>query len=407
MRIPFRSVVLTTATLSSLAFLTACNKAPEGGGGFPPPMVTYLPIATQDVPVDFEFNGQAAGSREVEIRARVNAIVEKRLFEEGSIVKAGQALFQLDSASFAAIASGAEAGVAQAEAQLKQAERNHARIKPLFEAKMASQKDMDDATSALELARAGLKAAQANLRMTRVDLQHTEVRAPITGVIGKAQKVEGALVNPQGDNLLATMAQTDPIDIQFSLSEQERNHLQHAAEDGITLPDGGFKVKLKTSDGKALAQQGKINFTDYRADASTGTFASKAVLPNPNGTIAPGQFVKVVLTGAQRKAAVAIPQRAVLDGPTGKYVYTVGAGQDGKPAALPRPVQVGEWVKLPGQDQNGWIIRQGLNQGDKVIIDGMARIFMPGQPVVPMTAEEAAKAAEAMAKGGAAAASKH
>ena len=393
---------MTFAVLIALAALAACDKAnaPSGFQGMPPAMVTYEIVAARDILVEREFVGQTNGSREVEIRARVNGIVEKRLYEEGAVVKAGQPLFKLDAATYAAVAAQAEAGVATAQANAKLAERDHARLKPLLDAKAISQKEWDTAASALDVTRAQLKQAEAQLQAARVDLGYTNIRAPISGVVGRALKVEGALAIAAGDSLLATLAQTDPLHVNFSIAEGDRNATQSEIAAGtLVLPKTGYAVKLKTSDGQLMKQTGRLDFNDYRADANTGAYAARAVIGNADGALTPGQFVRVVLTGATRPGAIAVPQRAVLDGPMGKIVYVVGKGPDGKPAAEARPVTPGEWVALPARDAkadpNGWIIRQGLKAGDQVIIDGMARIFSPGQPIQPMTAEEAAKGAAA------------
>ena len=391
-----RRTVLTVAVAAAL--LAACGKGGDHGGfhGMPPAPVTFQPAAAREVAVEYEYVGQTAGSREVEIRARVNGIVEKRLYEEGSPVRAGQPLFRLDSAPYAATAAQAEAALASAEANLKQAEREYARMKPLIEAKAISQKEWDQAVSGFDIARAQQKEAQARLASARVDLGYTNIHAPISGVIGRALKVEGALANATGgDSLLATMAQTDPMHVNFAIAEREKSdHEAEIVAGTLKLPKNGFVVKLKTSDGQWLKPVGKLDFSDYKADANTGAYASRAEFANPSGTMTPGQFVRVVLTGATRPNAIVVPQRAVLDGPMGKYVYVVGKDKDAKPVAEPRPVVPGDWVSLDGQERNGWIINQGLKAGDPVIIDGTARIFAPGQPVQPMTPEEAAKAAQ-------------
>lgn len=389
-----RTAIMTVLAASVLA---ACGQAPQGGfHGMPPAAVTYQAAAPREIAVEYEYVGQTNGSREVEVRARVNGIVEKRLYEEGTSVRAGQPLFRLDSAPYAAAAAQAEAGLASAEANLKQAEREYSRMKPLIEAKAISQKEWDQAQSGFDIARAQQKEAQARLAAARVDLGYTNISAPISGVIGRALKVEGALANATGgDSLLATMAQTDPIHVNFSIAENDKSTLQGELAAGtLRLPKTGYVVKLKTADGRWLKPVGKLDFTDYKADANTGAYASRAEFANGDGALTPGQFVRVVLTGATRPDAIVVPQRAVLDGPMGKFVYLVGKDKEGKPAAEPRPVVPGEWVSLNGAEKNGWIIRQGLKAGDPVIIDGMARIFAPGQALAPMTVEEAAKAAQ-------------
>jgi len=382
----------TASAIILAAILSGCGQAQggQGGGGFPPPFVTFETVTPKDVPVDFEFVGQTAGSREVEIRARVTGILEKRLYQEGTRVKAGQPLFSLERATYAANAATADANVATADAKLKQAEREYNRLKPLIEAKAVSQQDYDNAASNYDLARAGLKAAQAQANAAHVDLEYTEVRAPITGVVGRALKEEGSLANASGDSLLATMAQTDPMYVNFALSDSDRERVQTGSGE-LKLPASGYTVKLKTADGRVLEETGKLDFSDYKADGNTGAYSSRAIVANAKNNIAPGQFLRVVLSGAIRPNAIAVPQRAVLDGPTGKFVYVVGKGQDGKPIALPHPVVPGEWVKLDGKESNGWVIKQGLNAGDNVIVDGTARIFFPGAPIVPQTPEEAAK----------------
>ena len=384
--------------------LAACGPGGSQGqhGGFPPPAVTYEAVAPREVAVEQEYVGQTAGSREIEVRARVNGIVEKRLFEEGAVVKSGQPLFKLESALYAAAAAQAEAAVGTADANLKQAEREFNRLKPLIEAKAISQKEWDAAASAYDVSKAQYKQAQAQFSSAKIDLGYTTVTAPMTGVIGRALKVEGALTNSANDSLLATMAQTDPMHVYFSIAERDRNELQAEIAAGtLQLPKSGYSVKLKATDGKWLKPVGKMNFRDYKADANTGAYAARAEFINTENTLSPGQFVRVVLTGATRPQAITLPQRAVLDGPMGKFVYVVGKGKDEKPAAEQRPVVPGEWVTLDTKDpaaRNGWVIREGLKAGDKVIVDGVARIFAPGQPIVPMTAEEASKAAAEQAK---------
>lgn len=397
-----RYIFLVGAAL--MLSLAACGPSGQQGqhGGFPPPAVTYEVVALREVAVEQEYVGQTAGSREIEVRARVNGIVEKRLFDEGAVVKSGQPLFKLESTLYAAAAAQAEAAVGAADANLKQAEREFNRLKPLIDAKAISQKEWDTAASAYDVSKAQQKQAQAQFSSAKIDLGYTTVTAPMTGVIGRALKVEGALANAANDSLLTTMAQTDPIHVYFSIAERDRNELQAEIAAGkLQLPKSGYSVKLKATDGQWLKPVGKMNFRDYKADANTGAYAARAEFINTENTLAPGQFVRVVLTGATRPKAITLPQRAVLDGPMGKFVYVVGKGKDEKPAAEQRPVVPGEWVTLDTKDpgaRNGWVIREGLKAGDKVIVDGVARIFAPGQPIVPMTVEEAAKAAADQAK---------
>jgi len=380
-------------------FLVACGQSPQAGfSGMPPAAVTFEVAAARDVPVEYEYLGQTAGSREVEIRARVSGIVDKRYYQEGSLVQAGQALFKLDAASYVAAAAQAEAALASAAASLKKAERDFTRMQPLAESKVISQAAWDQISSDLDIAQARHKTAEAQFAAAKVQLRYTQIDAPISGVIGRALKVEGALANSEGgDSLLATMAQVNPMHVNFSVAEREKNdRAAEIAAGSLKLPKGGYVVRLKNTDGTLLEMQGKMDFADYKADANTGAYAMRATIPNPRGLLAPGQFVRVVLSGATRTKAFVVPQRAVVDGAMGKFVYLVGKDKDGKPIAEPRPIVPGEWVVLTGKEKNGWIIRQGLQAGDAVVIDGIARIFAPGQPLMPMTVEEAEKAAAAL-----------
>ena len=357
--------------------LVACGK-PEGGpgagpgGGMPPAVVAVQVVQPRTIPVEFEYPAQTAGSREVEVRARVGGILLKRNYEEGGPVRAGQSLFTIDSATYEAAAARAEADVAAAEARLNVARRNATRMKPLFEAKAASQKDLDDAVSAEEVAAADVKAARARLTEARLNMSYTKVESPVSGISSRSLKSEGTLI-PGPEVLLTTVSQVDPIYVNFGLSEAEQGRLRADAAAGkLTLPkEGRFDVTLKFDDGRSYARPGKLAFTDVRVNPQTGTSDARAEIPNPAGELRPGQFVRVTLKGATRPNAIAVPQRAVMESPQGKMVYLMSP--DNK--AMPQPVTVGEWT---GSD---WIITDGLKAGDKVIVDGLAKIFFPGAPV--------------------------
>lgn len=367
---PSRVLLLVFAALA----IAACGpKAPPGAGhgGMPPALVAVEEVKARTIPVEFEYPAQTAGSREAEVRARVSGILLKRNFEEGSPVRAGQSLFTLDSASFEAAAARAEADVTGAEVRLANASRSSKRLKPLFEAKAISQKEFDDAVSGEEIAASDLKSARARLAEARLSQGYAKVESPISGLTSRALKSEGSLISGPQD-LLTTVTQLDPIYVNFGLSESEQGNLKREAAAGkLTLPkDGRFDVAVKFEDGRIYGRSGKLVFTDVRVNNQTGTSDARAELPNPALEIRPGQFVRVVLKGAQRPNAVTVPQRSVMEGPQGKLVYVVG--KDNK--AEPRPVTVGEWT---GKD---WVILSGVNAGDKVIVDGLVKVF-PGAPV--------------------------
>ena len=360
--------------LLSAAVAAACGpKGPPGGhGGMPPALVAVQEVQPKTIAVEFEYPAQTAGSREVEVRSRVAGILMKRNYEEGAHVRAGQSLFTVDPAPFEQAAARAEADVSAAEARLANASRNAKRTKPLYEAKAASQKDYDDAASAEEVAAADLKGAKARLAEARLNQGYTKVEAPVSGVTSRALKSEGTLIAGPAD-LLTTVSQVDPIYVNFGLSEAEQMRFKQDVEaHKLVLPkDGRFEVAIKFEDGKVYSRSGRLVFTDVRVNNQTGTSDARAEIPNPAGEVHPGQFVRVILKGAQRPNAISVPQRAVMEGPQGKMVYLISKEN----TAMPRPVTVGEWT---GSD---WIITAGLEPGDKVIVDGLAKIFFPGAPV--------------------------
>ncbi len=389
--------------LSAVLLLAACGqgKPPTGGqGGFPPAEVTVHTVAPASIPVTFEYVGQALGSKEVEVRARVGGILEKRLFQEGAPVKAGQTLFQIDPKPTEAQAASAEADLARAQAQLAQAQREAARLKPLAEKKAIGQKEYDDAVSNGEFAAAAAKAAEAKLREARLNLGYTRVVAPVSGMSSRAAKSEGSLVAP-GTDLLTTISQIDPIWVQFNISENEKLRIERAvAEKKLSWPSNEvMDVTVKLADGTTLPRKGKINFADTRINTGTGTYETRAEFPNKDSALKSGQFLRVILNGPKRLDAIAVPQAAVLDGPQGKFVYVAAKDKDGKDVALPKPVVLGDWVTGQG---NMWIVESGLAPGDKVIVDGIAKIFMPGAPIKLATAAAGAAPGAAPAPGAAA-----
>jgi membrane fusion protein, multidrug efflux system len=350
------------------------DKGKGGGpmGGMPMAEVVVVTATPQALPQVFEYVGQTAGSREVEVRARVTGILQKRNFAEGEPVKAGQSLYTIDAAPFQAAVARAEADVAAAEARLEQASRNAKRFKPLYAEKAVSQKDYDDAVSAEAIGAADVKAARARLTEARLNLSYTKVESPASGVSGRSLRSEGSLVSGP-DVLLTTITQVDPIWVNFGIPDNEQAQIQSDVQAGrLALPKGGrFEVQVRRADGTVYSRSGRLNFSDVRVSSSTGTREARAELPNPDGVLRPGEFVRVVLRGAVRPNAVTVPQRAVMEGPQGKFVYVI----DEKSTAQARPVEAGEWA-----GGNQWIITKGLQGGEKVIVDGVMKIG-PGAPV--------------------------
>lgn len=366
-----------------LAPLSGCERADSQTGGMPPPEVNVITATPQDLPVEFEYTGETAGSREVEVRARVTGILLTRNYVEGGHVDAGQSLFTVDPAPYTAALEQARADVASARAKLDKAQRNTVRFKKLYDKNTISQQDYDDAVSNETIAEADLKAAQARLTQAGLDLEYTRVESPIAGIAGRALRSEGNYVTGP-EVLLTTVTQSDPIYVLFGIADEERRRLNRESAAGqLVLPqDGAFEVTVKLAEGSEYTQSGKLTFSDVRISGTTGTSEARAELPNPDGYLRPGQFVRVILKGAFRPGAILVPQRAVLDGPAGKFVYVV----DAQNTAQARPVTLGDWLG----DQ--WIITTGLAAGDKVIVDGVMKIG-PGAPVSIATPAAAADAA--------------
>jgi membrane fusion protein (multidrug efflux system) len=380
-------LLLAAGLLSACSPSNGQEKGGKGhggpGGGMPAAEVNAMTVELRSVPVSFEYVGQTAGSREVEVRARVTGILLARNFKEGGRVEKGQSLFTIDPAPFQAALLRAEADVAAAEARQEQASRNAARFKPLYAEKAVSQKEYDDAVSAEAINGADLKAARARLTEARLSLGYTKVEAPVGGIAGRAQRSDGSLVSGP-DVLLTSVTQIDPIWVNFGIPDNDAARLQREVDAGrLLLPKGGFEVQLRLSDGSMFARSGRLNFSDVRVNPSTGTREARAEVPNANGgALRPGQFVRVILKGGTLPNAVAVPQRAVLESPQGgKFVYVI----DEKSSAQPRPVEAGEW------SGDTWIITSGLKAGEKVITDGVMKLG-PGAPVKIAEPKPAAQA---------------
>src|SRR5688572_3692100 len=370
----FKRLVIVSAVMV-LAACSPSNGSEKGGGhgpmgGMPTPEVTVTTVAQEALPVSWEYVGQTAGSREVEVRARVTGILMSRNFKEGERVKKGQSLFTIDPKPFEAALARAAADVAAAEARYSQAQRNAARLKPLYAEKAVSQKEHDDAVSAEAIGAADVNAAQARLTEAKLNLAYTKVESPISGITTRALPSEGTLIS--GPNVLLTsVVQVDPIWVNFGVPDNEQARIQKNVQAGVLKLPRGFEVELRLADGSVYAHKGKLDFSDVRVSTATGTREARAELPNPDGALHPGQFVRVVLKGATLPNAVTVPQRAVMEGPQGKFVYVV----DEKSTAQAVPVQAGDWSA-----GERWIITSGLKGGERVITDGVMKIG-PGAPV--------------------------
>jgi membrane fusion protein (multidrug efflux system) len=354
--------------LLGLAGLAAC------GHSGPPPSdpiaVTTVQVATRSVPVILESVGRTEGSKEVEIRARVSGIVQKQMYAEGSFVRAGSPLFQIERAPFEIALAQAKAAADQAEATAEQAKRETDRVGGLYKNAAVSKRTAEEAATSARSAEAQLAAARAQVREAELNLSYTSVSAPIAGVTGRALHSEGSLVTANTDSsLLTRMSQTDPLWVRFALSESEHEELRRANPEKSV-------VELVFANGDTYEARGRMNFNASTVDDALGTVQLRAEFPNPKLQILPGQFV-TVRVDAGMQDVIAVPQTAVLQGNQGRFVWTLGA--DGK--ATQRAVETGEWVN------NDWIIRKGLNAGDTVILDNLMKLS-PGAEVVAQAAAE-------------------
>ena len=387
MRLSFAPAKLSLSLLFLIAaplVLQGCSEAPKQQEQMHPAAVATMTIKTEDAPFTIELPATLSGSKEVEVRARVAGILESRNFEEGQRVEQGQSLFTIDLEPYQLAVDRAQAALDGAKASLVQTERDVKRLGKLRAEKSVSQRDYDNASSANDIVKTNLAAAKVALKEAQLNLEYAQVKAPVAGVMGREFVSEGTFVSGP-DVLLTQMTQFDPIRIRFGLSEREQLQMRQDVKNGsLTLPEQGhWRTQIKLQDGSLYAKTGEVNFSDVRINPNTGTSEFQAVIPNPDFQLRPGQFVRIELTGAVRKNAIIVPQRAVLDNGTGKFVYVVSKNEQGMDVALPAPVEVGEWIKKPNNEQfqNFWLIRSGLKEGDQVIVDGMARIFFPGMPV--------------------------
>jgi membrane fusion protein (multidrug efflux system) len=304
--------VALAAALSGCGPDASLAQGAHGAGGPPPAAVAVMTVAASNLALNYEYVGQAAGSRDVEVRARVAGILLKRNFTEGGNVRKGQSLYSLDQAPFQAALNRADADVAAAEAKLAQTTRTLNRLKPLWEARAVSQREYDDAASAEQVARADLKGAQARRAEAALNMAYTRVEAPLSGAVGRSQVSEGTLVSGPG-TLLTTLTQTDPIKVRFGIADTDQLKWRTEVAAGhLKLPaNEAFTVEVKLADGTVYPRKGKLLFSDTRVSGNTGTVEAEAEVPNPDGALKPGQFVRVRLSGATRPQALLADRRCL------------------------------------------------------------------------------------------------
>jgi efflux pump periplasmic linker bepD len=367
------------AMAAAILALSACKEDEnQNQNAVQVPVVGAVRVEPQNVPLSFEFSARAQGSKETEVRARVGGILLKRNYVEGSAVKEGDVLFEIDPDQYQVALDRAVANMAQVEANLKNAETDWQRKDKLAKDRIVSEKALDEARAALDSYKAAYLQAKAEVNAAQLNLDYTKVTAPISGITSMETQSEGSLITANGE--LTTITQLDPIYVIFSASENEILSLTNMVDRGlIKNPYNKSEIfaRVQFSDGTTYNQDGKINFINPSIDETTGTIKLRAVFPNPEQRLRPGQFLRLVMEGLTRINALLVPQEAVMQSGAGSYVYRVN--DEGKVES----VQIRTGLIAP---DGSWIIDEGLNPGDVIVTGGLMKI-RPGMAVQPKFAD--------------------
>ena len=372
-------------TLLAASLLTACGQEqPEGPGAMPPAAVDVVTLKSAPLQLTTELTGRTAARRIAEVRPQVSGIILKRYFTEGSDVKAGQLLYQIDPATYEAAVASADAALAKAQATEQSARLKAQRYAELVKAKAISTQDNDDAQASWKQAVAEIAAAKATLKSAKINLGYTRVTAPISGRIGKSSVTEGALVTAQQANNLTTIQQLDPlyVDVTQSTTELLRLKRQLAAGTLATAKSGSAKVQFQLEDGSAYPHAGQLQFSDVTVDETTGMVTLRALVPNPERLLLPGMFMRATLQQGERPDGLLVPQAAVARTPRGGATVLIVDAQN---KVEQRDIQV-------SQSQNGnWVVESGLKAGERVIVAGLQKVGV-GAQVTPTEAAPTAPA---------------
>lgn len=365
--LPFALAVLAAFTCSS-ALANPAAATP------PPAQVLVEKTKLEDLAFYLEYPGRTAGYREVQVRAQVSGILQQRSYQEGTQVKQGQVLFSIDPRTYQAALARAKGALAQEQARYRQTERDLRRIRELQKKGFASESELDNAISNFEQSKANIEAAKAEVQSKQIDLDYTTVEAPISGITSKEAVSEGSLIvaNDPNSSLLTQITQLDPIYVNYAYADREAARLREEVQNGVVrLPeDNQLTAEIIFGDGSVYAQKGKVDFTDSLVDKGTGTVSARAIVPNTEQALLPGQFVRIRISGMVRPNSITVPEKALAQGPAGNFVYVV----DEQGLAQPRPVDTDMINK------GRWVIRSGLKEGERVIVDGLIRV-RPKQPV--------------------------
>lgn len=381
-----KSTAIGAVGLVAIALtLSACGQksgaAGAGMGG--PAEVGYIVAQSQSVGLTTELSGRTSAFLVSEVRPQVSGVIKARLFEEGSMVRAGQSLYQIDPATYQATYNSAAAALAQAQAQANAAKLKADRYRTLVASGAVSKQDNDDAQAAAAQTAAAVAVQKAALDTARINLNYTKVAAPISGRIGKSAVTPGALVTANQAEPLATVQDLSKVYVDLTQTSAELLKLRQQFASGKLGKTNSAQVTLKLEDGSTYPTPGMLEFSDVTVDPGTGSVTLRAVFPNPNGVLLPGMYVRAVLSQGVAAGGILVPQTAISRDPKGgATVMLVGAK-----GPEPRPVTLGQTVG------DKWLVTSGLNAGDKVIVEGLQKV-RPGSPIkaVPAGSAPAAQA---------------
>ncbi|WP_370426086.1 efflux RND transporter periplasmic adaptor subunit [Pantoea vagans] len=370
--------------LSGSFLLTGCDNNKSEQAAQQPPAVGVVTLKTEPLKISTELPGRTSAYRVAEVRPQVSGIILKRNFIEGSDVKAGQSLYQIDPATYQAAYDSAKGDLTQAQANARIAQLTVKRYKPLLGTKYISQQDYDTAVATAAQNDAAVQVAKANVETARINLAYTKVTSPISGRIGKSSVTEGALVQSAQTTALATVQQLDPMYVDVTQSSEDFMRLRSELESGqLKQNDGKANVKLLMQNGSSYAQTGTLEFSDVTVDETTGSITLRAIVPNPNHTLLPGMFVRARLDEGINPNAMLVPQQAVTRTPTGQAtVMVVGADNKVESRQVTTSQAIGD----------KWLVTDGVKAGERVISTGLQRA-KPGAQVTPQEVSDDAKAA--------------
>ncbi|MDX1726037.1 MAG: efflux RND transporter periplasmic adaptor subunit [Pseudomonas sp.] len=371
------------SVLGFLAFATLASVL-HAADAPPAPEVVVETAKVGPLPLVFEYSARTAGFREVQVRAQVSGILQERTYLEGSRVSKGQVMFRIDPRTYQAALARAKGALAQEQARYRQTERDLKRIRELQKKGFASESELDNAISNFEQSKANIQAAEAEVQSRQIDLDYCTVTAPISGITSKETVSEGSLMVAGDPNasLLSNITQLDPIYVNFAAPDSDVESVRSGLQSGALVLQGEqMSVEILYGDGSSYPLEGKVDFTDSLVDRATGTVSARAVVPNPEQKLLPGQFVRVLVKGLSLPEAITVPERAVAQGPRGTFVYVV----DNDGVARMREVSTGRTA------DGRWVIESGVIEGDRVIVEGLPKVRADSPVKVAETPVQPAK----------------